>query len=46
MMNCRNNLSENTTPPEGIKAIWEQYKIPISVSTVAVLAMILYGKFG
>jgi hypothetical protein len=44
-MNC-NNLSENSKPPEGMRAIWEEHKIPINVSTVAVLAIILYGKFG
>jgi len=43
--NCDNSLSENTAPPQGIRAIWEEYKIPICISGGAVLAVVLYGKF-
>jgi hypothetical protein len=45
-MNCINKLNDDARPPEGIKAIWEQYKIPISVSVGAILTMLIYGKFG
>ena len=51
---CENNLNDTETinnnkvvvPPEGIKAVWEEFKIPICISGIAISGMILYGKFG
>jgi len=40
---CNNNLSEK---PEGIKAIFEEYKVPICVGGVVICSVFLYRKFG
>ena len=45
-MNSINKLNDDARPPEGLRAVWEQYKIPITVSVGAILTMVLYGKFG
>ena len=42
--NCKNGLSEGN--PEGIRAIWEEYKIPISISGAVIGGVVLYSKFG
>ena len=44
--NCRSNLKDNGLKPAGIKAIWSEYKIPISVSGLAICGVILYNKIG
>ena len=51
---CANNLNDTeainnnkvVVPPKGIKAVWEEFKIPICVSGIAISGMILYEKFG
>jgi len=40
--NCNNNLSEK---PEGVKAIFEEYKVPICVGGAAIAGVLLYKKF-
>ena len=45
--NCFNSLRDNKiVPPAGIRAIWEEYKLPICISGFAITGVILYGKFG
>ena len=34
------------SPPEGIVAIWEEFKLPICISGAAIMGVVLYGKFG
>jgi len=36
--------SENISPPVGIVAILEEYKLPICVGVCSLLAMFFYGK--
>jgi len=41
-----NKLRDEMRPPEGVKAFLSEYKLPLTVSGLAVLAVILYGRFG
>ena len=41
-----NKLRDEMRPPEGIRAFLSEYKLPLTVSGLAVLVVILYGRFG
>jgi len=41
-----NKLRDEMRPPEGIRGFLSEYKLPLTVSGLAVLAVILYGRFG
>ena len=40
---CKNNLSDNGIVPDGLKLFYEENKIPIGVSLVAIGSVALYG---
>ena len=43
---CSGLRLSDDAPPEGLGAIWEEYKVPICVSGVAISSALLYRKFG
>ena len=39
-------INDGGSPPSGVRAIWEEYKVPISISGLSIIGVLLYGRFG